>query len=198
SATYAAGESASVAASRVTMPSRLARSRQWARTSVRGRRPRRYLPRASAPTAPGRVYAASVSPTKSPSLPAGAIRTASHAIVTVLIPSPSEEMPSPDKSRRARRSCNNTRYTCMPVTLGGSCTQRFSIPDRLYTGQNQSERAAGGDEMLSRRGGSSRCGGSTHRALDGGPDPPPFRGGPPRQEEGQWPHCPPLGLPLSA
>src|SRR5262249_41026041 len=104
STTYATGESASVAASTTTVPSRPARSRQWARTSVRAGRRRRYLPRASAPTAPGRVYAASAIPTKRPSSPAGAGRTASHAIVAVLIPSPREETPRPRHSRPAPRS----------------------------------------------------------------------------------------------
>src|SRR5262249_58665264 len=54
-AIYAAGESAPVVASATTAARALARSRQWLRRSVRAERWRRYLPRAIAPTAPGRV-----------------------------------------------------------------------------------------------------------------------------------------------
>ena len=48
-------ESAPVAASATIVPRKPVRSRQWARTSARAGRWRRYLPSASAPTAPGRV-----------------------------------------------------------------------------------------------------------------------------------------------
>jgi hypothetical protein len=37
----------------------------------------------------------------------GAVRTASQAIVTVLIPSPSEEIPRPQSSRRTGRSASS-------------------------------------------------------------------------------------------
>ncbi len=66
----------------------------------------------SAPVALGSVSAAMASLTNCPTSPAGAVRTASRAIVTVLIPSASEDTTKSDSSRRARRSHGSTVYGC--------------------------------------------------------------------------------------
>src|SRR6266852_3570228 len=62
------------------------------------------------PRTPGSVYAATANPTNSPSDPDGAVRTASQAMVTVLIPSPSDEMPRPANNSRICGLASSWRY----------------------------------------------------------------------------------------
>src|SRR6187401_2669274 len=124
-------------ASTAIRPRQLARRRQCARTRARAGRPRRMPPNARAPTTPGRVYAAMASPTNSPSNSVGAIRTASQAIVTVLIPSPSDETPIPASSSRICGLARRRRYASGTLMPAGPLARRNRLepPSEVEPGE---------------------------------------------------------------
>src|SRR5918999_5119003 len=104
-------------------PRQTARSAACPSTISRAGRDATYRRRRMAPMTPGSVYAATATPTKMPESPAGAVTTASQAMVTMLSPSPSAETPRPARKRRVWRSANRRRYVWSFIGLVQSESQ---------------------------------------------------------------------------
>lgn len=106
---YSGGDSSPVNQASGTAPRNAPRTTLSAISSRLAGTRRSRRPSTSAPTTPGRVYAATAPPTHSPALACGASSMASHATATKLMPSPRPETPKPRISRRNTRSARTGR-----------------------------------------------------------------------------------------